>query len=355
MTLENIDGALWIPWLPAFIGNVPYFNFVTVDAGAEKAAIILRAPQDGTLDQFEWCSLNSDVSNGSDLRYSFQDLDSTGLPNGTATYYRIVSPTFSSTDWQETGILSDDGTDIGVKKAVSRGDMLACVIEWDTFNSPDILRIGFASGIGATSNDVLFYSSGTWAAADADGSIPSAALKYDDGSYPYIPGCFPSLDTTGDELPETQHEWGMAISFPAPVLVGGVKMFYGTGADTTNAKVTLYDKDFYTILEQVDLKPSLNNRYQHFLFSQEYLFAANEVYRIVVSFTDGTVGDGGLFFKYRFDNQNLLGVGGNAPLRYLTYRYGADVSLETWIDDTLSRPFISLMVTGIDHQTGGGG
>lgn len=363
MTIELLNGAMWIPWQPPFSNDDPTLGTSTIDAAGERISFILRATKSGTLDQFEFRLSNVNLDNGSTVKFSFQDLDSSGNPDGTADQYRVKTP--NSHAWNTTGILSDDGTDTGVKRSVNRGDMIACVIEWNSFvSAPDALNARYIQEQAEASynlpNAVKSYTGGAWSLIT--NAVPVVALKYDDATYGFLPGCIPAntleKDTIGSDA-TTQEEWGMAISLPAPLLVAGGLLRYETNDNPTTGVVTLYDHDFSTVLEQIPLYVTSISRYISFLFTQgpydgSYLFAANEVYRIVVSFLD-TANDSAEVHRFTVGSTNLLQTVEGGTSFYFTHRTGTSpISDDSWVDDLTSRPFMSLMVVGLDHQTGGG-
>jgi len=355
MTIERIYGGLWIPAPVPFNTVVPAFVSMLMDATGEKVAFIIQAPKTGTLDKFEFrigASLQL-PTNG--LKCSFQDVDlGTGDPDGTVDQYRVVTG-LSADSWVIPGLVTSDGTDGGTKRSVARGDLLACVVEFQSFNLLDVVNV-LALDISSTafigSPPYSDHSTVLWA-KQTNG--PILVLKYDDGTYEHITGgiCYPIKDLVNTDFngSSVTKLWGLAFSFPTDVLVGGV---YVRMAAPTNATLTLYDKDGVFALEIVDLNSGVQvattGHYHAIRFKKDHLLRANEVYRVGLNTTS--------FFTsitlYTFDTNGatLMNAVDGGQSFYLT---NADSEfVPDWVDFPASRPWMGVIVTGVDHDISGG-
>jgi hypothetical protein len=136
------------PWLPPYellvARSTTVHDSVTIDASGEKFVFVFRAPKTGNLSKATFCI--SSVITAEDLKVSWQDVDgTTGNPDGTVDQYRVFAKAgITAATLIQTGIISSDGTDGGSKRAVTIGDWVACVIEFNsaigsvTFSMPGI-------------------------------------------------------------------------------------------------------------------------------------------------------------------------------------------------------------------------
>src|SRR5262245_35066085 len=160
-----------------------------IDAAAEKDAFIFEAPKAGTLDMFEFSlgAVTQAPTNG--LKCSFQDVSgSTGDPDGVIDQFRTVTGGLSAGAWVAPGLITSDGTDTGTKRAVAKGDLLACVIEFASFSAGDSLSLNTITASRDSINQRPYPDYFTAAWAKFASAIPVMALKYSDGTYAHVPG-----------------------------------------------------------------------------------------------------------------------------------------------------------------------
>src|SRR5215203_1724241 len=133
MSSQNIIGGLTLP-PGGYMGTAIAGTFV-IDASGEMAALIMRVPKTGTLTRFE--ALVQAVGNTPDngLRFSFQDVSlTTGLPDGVVDQFATIASGSVTTGWVSPG-------DFDSTRAVTRGDLLALVIDFPTFVASDSVTI----------------------------------------------------------------------------------------------------------------------------------------------------------------------------------------------------------------------
>ena len=149
MTFQPVLGGLWgLPWSLYGSGSGLTFSVSLLNSANEKWAAIIRAPRTGTLDKFE-CRIGTSLATfpGNGLRLSFQDVDlSTGNPDGSVDEFRVVSVSPGVNGWVTPGLMTDDGTDTGVKRSVTAGDYLACVVDFNPTYTTGDLTIANAGG-----------------------------------------------------------------------------------------------------------------------------------------------------------------------------------------------------------------
>lgn len=129
------------------------FSDLLIDAAGEKVAIVFRAPKTGTLDRAEFKLDAVTQAPVSGLRVSFQDVGAAdGNPDGTQDQFRTVPQgSISAGAWVVPGLMTSDGTDGGTKRSVTKGDLIAFVVEFDSFAAGDSLEVR-CMGQGANFN-----------------------------------------------------------------------------------------------------------------------------------------------------------------------------------------------------------
>lgn len=362
MALYSIIGGMLIPSLPPFTSAEPGFSTLVLDASTERAAFVVYIPKSGTLDKFEFKIGIISLNAASKIRVSFQGL-SGYLPDGTADEYRIIDATdLASNTWTVPGLMTSDGTDTGTKRSVTRGDRVACVIEFDTFTASDslVVRTMQIEDNAALRPCVGYhYTGGSWSSPADNGAI--VALKYDDGTYPnLLAGVFPTttMDFAAIDVDSPFNEMGVAFSLPAPVRIGGVvfRMKLAGACD-----IVLYD-DQSNVLRTVSmsadtLKATASNQLvifpttvddQGVSRSGDIFLGANVVYRCVIKPTTTTDITSYYFETNSVEIMNAMPMGANM---YYTKRGASD----PWTDTTTRRLWFGLFVTAIDHDISGGG
>jgi hypothetical protein len=354
MAIVQFIGGLWTPWLPPVeeIGDSAALGVVRIDAASEKIAFILTCPRSGTLDMFEVNTGAVSLILGSVARYSFQGVNANGLPDGVVDQYRERPdpPFVDDFEWVAPGLMTDDGTDTGVKRTVVRGEQIACVVDFSSFVAGDYYELQHlvTTGGGYNATNAEWHYTGSW--AEQTSALPIVVLKYDDGDYPFLHGCFPIHFTSYQDISSAEPANGMAFSLPAPMLVAGatIRTKATSGSVPTPVEVVLYDKDGQTELEVIQIPTALTERYYTVVFSQDRLLAANEVYRLVLRSTSASVYV--RVYYYILNSAAILSATEAGENFY--YTAGEPGS---WVDQAENRPWMSLLVSGIDHDISGGG
>jgi hypothetical protein len=360
MALQNISG-LWIPHpmgQPAVDGST-----LLVDASGEKAAFLFRIIKTGTLRKVGFRT--GTVVQNQTIRVSFQDVSATtGDPDETQDQFRDIS--IADTDdnvWKTTGLITSDGTDGGVKRSVTRGDLLAIVWESNPFNAGDVFRLaaisvtpplGFMSGVYG---DLKAGAGPAWVKQSLYGAI---ALLYDDGAgndtvyfteelYPWLSAA--SVNYNSGSSPNKK---GLKFRLPFPFKTLGA--YVNLTASTANGTyvVKLYDSDGSTVLQTsatVDTDQVRNSSQtsatvywptdQQLLANTYYYISLEPTAAVNIALSTVTVNtasymdqtEGGQDFHY-FAN---TGGGGS------------------FVADTTQRPIISVLISAIDDgvQLGG--
>lgn len=153
-------------------------NSLTIDLAGERVACVFRAQRSGTIDKFEFDIVT--LTTAEALRVSLQDVSLTnGDPDGTQDQFRDIATGSVVAGWNVPGLITSDGTDTGVKRTVTTGDLLALVVEFvTTGGNLTIATTNQSFGLG---NDTyLDHFTASWAKNTS--SSCGFALKYDDGT-----------------------------------------------------------------------------------------------------------------------------------------------------------------------------
>ncbi len=354
MAITRVDGGLWIGMSPVWFNAGPSLTGSTgLTASAHKIALVCHAPLTGTLHSFE--VLVGTVSNAPDngLRFSFQNISSS-FPDGTQDQYRTVTSGISSNTWlAPPGPITSDGTDIGSKRSVTAGDLLACVIEFESFVASDSIAFSLknmqvvANMIGSISAYTANFTS-SW--SDTENTM-CLVLKYDSDGYVNVqPDVLPitAINTRSTFASNsTPDERALRFQLPFAAELDGVQI-RGDFNGTTD--IVLYDSTssvLATVSVPINAQHSGNGGAIIVPFPRTSL-SASTTYRLAVKPTSTTN-----ITIYDFDvstNAHLGAVPGGIQM-YNSTRTDAG----SWSDTTTQRPFINLRLSGVDISAGGGG
>jgi hypothetical protein len=328
-----------------------------LDAATEKLAFIFPAPKTGTLHSvgFGLATVTQAPANG--LKISFQDVASaTGDPDGTIDQYRVVSSGLVTNGWIDvsaTGPMTSDGTDGGTKRAVTRGDYLAVVIEFANFSSGDSLSIGTCYSVwyGAPGNHYNDHFTGSWAKHTA--YLIKVSLKYDDGTYGYIPSSAPfkKADNVIINSGSNPDEIALKFKMPYPLKVNGLWARLQLDSASADSQLILYDSDGSTVLASAALDATFGpamDPYFYYVPIPEITLMKDAYYRVAVKPT--TTNNLRLIYQEVNDVNiwNQVEQGGN-------FHWSQRVDAGAWTDTTTKRPTVGVVVSALDDGVGGGG
>ena len=356
MTIQAINGWMTIPTYKR-VDTTPMTggtNGVLMDASGEKAAVILRAPKAGDLSKV-WFRTGT-VTTGDTLKVSFQDVDATtGMPDETADQYRTV--VIGDTDDNigvTTGIISSTGADGGVKRTVTKNELVAIVFEFNSYVAGN-LYIAYADGIGSSGGPQFPYvaqkvgAGPTWAKVGL-ASLPAIAIEYSDGTYECF-GAMPLLSHTAVTYASntaTADEYAMAFSLPFACRVVGMGCMIDMDGDTD---FILYEGTTVRASVSMDKdsgRSSTSTGVLEVLFDASYDITASTAYRIAVKPTTTTSVQ---IVTFEFSSAAILDSleGGQE------FYHSSRVDAGAWDgDDTARRPAFWLLIGGIDVSAGGG-
>lgn len=369
MTIRKLPaGGMWTPYPVTFLAAIAGIDddqlLLDEAEGWNKAAYTFICPVSGTLDTLEfYCDFNSSDP-ATTLKVSFQNLDSDDLPDGNVDQYRIITVGDFATVWIAPGLMTDDGTDTGVKRTVTRGQKLACVVEFESSNTGDLIGLGMIHMQEDTvrrSVGGCLYNSGAWSRLSGAGV---GALKYQENpftgqEYYPMPEFIPAngLNITAINTGTTPDEMGLEFAFPANVRIGGASMSLTTSTDGAAFDCVLYDHA-NAVLDTVPMKlhtelfPGNGYTYWTVKFSRDWLIEANQPYKVTVKPSSAT---SLILLELSFADSLILSN---------VYGYRDNGNNEhAWISvsrtnngtfsQTASLPLISLNITGVDMDAGG--
>lgn len=359
MSIVQVPGGFLYPpllqWNPTFdIDNEPSWQDYIMNSGTRQIAIIFRAPKSGVLERFDF--LIGDVvtqtpTNG--LKVSFQNV-SNGEPNGTSTYFRNVpSGNIFASDQCIPGVITDDGTDNGNKKTIERGELLACVIEFESFTTGDSLEMRHCTQATYAAKGAYLLTADNVGSWTTQPGIPILTLVYEGEDF------VPMIDTAGlydigrSLISQSllNDEGGLAFTLDAPARVGGVYITVKSEEDFT---LKLYDAEANEILESISI--DLDEHYPNsdsvdtilIRFSEpDRLLQPNQIY--ILSVTPGGTGILTIYTLFVWDTPYMAALPGGSDWHYRRRSNDGD-----WLIDNSARPMFGLHITGIDHDTSGG-
>lgn len=352
MALTTIPGGLWIPAPISFAAvGAPALSDLALSASNNRVALVVQAPETGTLDLFE--TLLGAVSNAPDnaIRMSFQDIsNSDGNPDGTQDQYRDVSSGISANAWlAPPGVMTSDGTDGGTKRSVTRGDWIGCVIEYTSFVVGDSFNIASSTqaaigskGIGDANCYANRYT-GTWGTKTSNS--PVIALKYSTGAYyPILSSVWPikTINTRTFNSGSTPFQRGLRFKMPVPCRFAGVWI----RCDLDNpASVVLYsaaDSVLSTVAMPSATRTSASAQNFTVLMPKVDL-AANTLYRVVVK---PLTGSSLSFYDFDINAAGLLAAIGGGVEWYSTWG-----TTGSWTDTDTNRPYMGVLFDAFDDTT----
>lgn len=357
MALTSAFGAVVVPPPSVHAGaaGTPTLTSKVINAGTDMIAMLVQAPKTGTLDKFE--CLISAIGNSPDngIRFSFQNADATtGFPDGVQDQYRDIAAGSLSATWTAPGLMTSDGTDVGAKRSVTKGDWIWCVVEFVSFVASDSVTIGAlnsAAGDNPLIRTLGNASTGTYA-NDSDNGI--VALKYDDGTYGGAQ--WPSVPTTGFaaygayDTADSPDERALRFQVPVPCRLTGAWARLDMDGPMD---LVLYDAAS-SVLTSISLDPDYRVSANGFnsgriMFPSSIDLAANTTYRLALKPTDGAA----TVILYYFTvsaNELLQAVPGGVEW-YSSSRTDAGA----WTDVTTERPLIGLYFDAFDNGVVAGG
>lgn len=345
------------PIPPVQNSAAPGFNGRTLDAAGEYQGHVFRAPKSGSLRSFQ---ASFTVATGSPTAdFSYESVDqTTGLPTGTAlgaTNNCKVAGVSVTVGWVDPGNFGEDAS-------VTRGDLVAAVIRYasgTTFNTASPVNNNFFP-IGGGNTTV--FNNGTPTRSVGTGVSKLAfAVKYSDGTYPYIPDSMPQKDNTWSESfnnSSNPNHRGNVYTNPTPKrCIGGWCLVPSSSQDfdliiaTNGWDGTADDDGSSNLYLSVDKDIYGTNGYPAFLLSDQTIdFAAGSKYRSLVKPTTGT---NITFYRMEVNSAAIMEQVGLTNLIYTAANNPTGSG--DWTDTNTKRAFCGFWVDKNDDGAGAGG
>jgi hypothetical protein len=280
-------------------------------------------------------------------------VDSSGLPDDSIDQYRVVTGGSIAVGPITTGLITSDGTDGGTKRSVTQGDYLAVVMEWDSTQSGQVWLYGLTnnanSSVAATPWGAS-HNGTSWTIRAHQGYL-NLALEYDDGTYSQIGNVYPatsgSVVTYNDS--STPDERALIFTFPFDVEVTGAWFWIDLDSDMD---LVLYDSDGSTVLETLSLAGNFrpfNTQERRFVkFAGSHVLTGGDTYRLAAKPTSGSNISLG---QFTVSAAAVLGAWDGGTDFYLSTRTDGG----SWTETTTTRPFMGLVIRGLDTTGVGGG
>jgi hypothetical protein len=224
MAFVDLPGGCEWPYIHPLFFNANNIGLsTTLDAAADWMAFLIHVPKTGTLNNI-WFRQTQQTSI-QDLHISFQNVNNAGDPDGTVDEFRVVTPVGGDlNNYVSSGIISSDGTDVGTKRSVTKGDKLAIVFKFNsTAGDIDILS-GHNKTSGSETYPAVKFSTNSGSTWSDVFRFPTFMLEYVTDGIVYVPGVWPSDAITDQSVSSTSSpdEIGIKFQVKADVKVSGV-------------------------------------------------------------------------------------------------------------------------------------
>src|SRR3990167_6549970 len=254
MAQQPLLGYTYFPtfWPGTNAGIANQVSVFTLDAAGEKATTIFPIPADGNITKLGFRTAT--VTTGDTLKVGLYTVDASGDPTATA-YKGMVAGT-------QAILATEDNTYFNVTlgtqaTSVVKGDIVALVIEYNSYVAGDMVITGF----GATNSIFVGFPYGDlyttlWVKQN---NVPFATIEYTGGIYYPTLGVLPVASAGAANVAynvdtATFDEYGIRINIPVPARAVGIWVILAVvaGADfevilyegTTALKTITYDGDY---------------------------------------------------------------------------------------------------------------
>ena len=351
-------------YFPAYqhMPNLMTDNFQNQDlngpsgTGRPRVAMVFVAPADGQIDGIEFYVRNA--SSPAAVKFSLQNVDSSGLPDGTVDQYEVKASGITASAWVST-TLTSDGTSGGTRRTVAKGDLIAFVAEWDSTQSGSY---SYWSNYDDGQNTFqgfggyyLAHNGTSWSKmSNFDGSskYPVFAIRYVGGTYPkmrqpffpitnYLRTAFNSGSTPDERALRLQVPYGARATGAWVMLNGPSNPF----------DLVLYD-NAGTVLASVSFTTAYvgqNGRKLYwFEFATPPTLTAATTYRLAMKPTSTSNVE-----QYAWTFQGAAYV--EQTLGSLECYLSTRTDGGAWTDTPATVPCLGLILDGVDTSGGGGG
>lgn len=347
------DEPTGIPsWGLTLVGT-PNYNATQLDAAGEYRAIAFKAPKTGSLRSFEARINTATGSPTADFQFESVDMG-TFLPSGVvlgATNSASALGVACSVAWLDPGNFTED-------VSVTKGDWIYAVIRYVSgtlLTTAAPLNTNFRLGMCPTTVSV----GGSTVMSPATQMV--FAIKYSDGTYPYIPYAYPNKDTTWVETygnATNPNHRGNVYTNPTPRRAMGGWFTHPQAAVDTDLIIasdawdgTADDDGTSNLHMLLDNDESASLALLIFMLSDQTLtMDAGTDYRAIVKPTSATAVN---LYRVEVNSAAIFEQMGHTNCRYTSANNPTGAG--DWTDSTTKRAFCGFWVDQVDDGAGGGG
>lgn len=352
MALQSTGGI----WMPAPLGGYPPSATSTlIDASGEKVAWVgpVFTPNRGSKNIQTVGFLPGAITSagGSTMRLSLQNVDAaTGLPyrpDGTQDQtvdFLISAPTAST--WYQTSNLS-------ATRSVSYGEMLAVVLEFQSFAGADALNVqNLPTGTSSLGGNLgLVHFTASWTKISV---MPNIILGFDDGTFGTLGpagGSFPFASLTTDSTfntGSTPDEVALRFTVPFSCKVAGAWMAAAVGAAGRDFSVVLYEgtSALATVAIDGDYASASTGTIFTVLFAEQTL-SPGTVYYLAIK--PGTASNN-TAYSYTVNTADHF----QAAPGGTEWQYASRTDAGAWSATATKRLIAGLLISSLDDGVGGG-
>lgn len=319
-----------------------------ISASTHIVGYVMQIPRSGTLNGVRFRTAT--VTTGDTVRVSFQNVSaSTGDPDGSIDQYRNV--TILSTDDNavfDSGLITSDGTDLGIKRTVTRGELLCVCFDFPSYTSGN-LQIANVQLQDQSQSYQSYFNGTSWTKSTTFG--PNLLLNYQTDGLVATPGSFlcSAFDAATFNSSSTPDERANKIIPTVGLRVVGVIV---RGDFDGECDIVLYDSDGSTVLASVSIDPDVRlstavNSYT-LRFNTDVTLTANSAYYLSIKPTTTTnVGWRGVTFFSSTDKNAIAG--------FSNICRSTRTDAGSWTDDTSGVVTVCLLCDGVETGGGSGG
>jgi hypothetical protein len=337
-------GPVFLPDVPGLTSGAPTFTSFTIDAAAEKVAAIIPGGVFGqAIRKILWRTGTVTTGDTVDVRVETVD-NTTGNPTGT-----LVNANANASQVVANG--DDDTmftTTLTADADVSALDYFAVVIV--NGGGGGNMQIS----IYGDDANTLPYTDHFTASWTKNSLAPVVGFELADGSYIYVPGCWPiqTITTSTFNNGSTPDVYANRITIATPCKVSGFWTWFNN-ASVSDCAVKLYDTDGVTVLASTTLDATntiSTNIITVRRFASEITLAAGNYWLGLeptstnnVSVYDFTVPSAAALASFQ----------GGASMQFSTAKNPSGTG--SWTTTATRRLYLGLLFSAFDDGAGGGG
>lgn len=252
----------------------------TIDATGEKFGMVFRVPKTGTISKVGF--LTGNVATSQTLKVGLYTVATDGTPN-TAAYGSMVAGTQTSPSTSTAYTVT-----LGTPATATQGDVVAAVVEFNVSVGNLVITALTSNGAPLSTSSYTLLRAGGGPTWSKNTSSPVLWLEYNDGTYYYVPYCYPATTLTNYTITNATSPDEVGVKFQVPFacrLSGLVAPLRITSSADFTVKVYDGSNNVQTsvaVLAAQTLGSSLNFVTAQILLPTSVSLAANTTYRMTI-------------------------------------------------------------------------